>query len=136
MVKHSEWERQVRKALAEKEVNLKYVASKIGVSYSMVSGLVSGNTVKSNYLELAGSINQVLGLEDLPEKPDGLPAEQWCLDVRIAMLKKKVNVTELSEKLGYTRDRVSLVVNGRHMDEEVVAAINEFLDIPPSQIES
>lgn len=128
-VKHSEWERQVRQALAGKGVNLQYVAEKTGYSYSIVAALVSGNTVKKNYLEVAEAINRILEIEDLPEKPDGLPSEGWCMDVRMAMLKRQMSVGELSKKTGYTRDRVSLVINGRHTDVPVIEAINSLLAI-------
>ena len=128
-VKHDEWERQVRKALAGMGVNLQYVAEKTGYSYSIVAALVSGNTVKKNYLEVAEAINRILGIEDLPEKPDGLPSEEWCMSVRMAMLKLRMSVGELSKKIGFTRDRVSLVINGRHTDVPVIEAINSLLSI-------
>ena len=128
-VKHSEWKLQVRKALADKGINLQFVAEQTGYSYSIVAALVSGNTVKKNYLEVAEAINRILEIEDLPEKPESLPSEEWCMNVRMAMLKLQMSVSELSQKTGFSRDRVSLVINGRHTDTPVIEAINSLLSI-------
>lgn len=123
-----EWEKEVRKALIEKEINLQSVSEKIGYSYSVVTALLSGRIVKGNYLDIAKKINEFLGIQVLPEKPQ-LPSSEWCGAVRAQLFVSKMNMNQLSKAAGFNRDRVSLVLNGHAMDRPVIEKINEVLGV-------
>lgn len=72
----SEWCKEIRVALARKEMNLQSVADEIGYSYTTITALISGRIVKDNYLDIAKKINEVLEVNVLPEKPQ-LPSDEW-----------------------------------------------------------
>ena len=40
-----------------------------------------------------------------------------------------MSVSQLAKKLDVSRDRLSLVINGRMMNEKIVDAINKLMDI-------
>lgn len=123
-----EWGIEVKKACIDKDVNLHTVSKAIGHSYSAVTSLISGRVVKTNYLEVAKKINEYLGISVLPEKPK-LPSSEWCAAVRAKLYILKMNIGQLSEKTGFSRDRLSLVLNGHTMDDPAIERINEVLKI-------
>lgn len=122
----SEWCKEIRVALARKEMNLQSVADEIGYSYTTITALISGRIVKDNYLDIAKKINEVLEVNVLPEKPQ-LPSDEWCGAVRAKLYVKKMNISELSKSIGFNRDKVSLVLNGHALDWPVIEKINEQL---------
>ena len=123
-----EWGIEVRKACLDKSVNLRTVSEAIGHSYSAITSLISGRVVKTNYLEVAKKINEYLGISVLPEKPK-LPSAEWCAAVRAKLYILKMSISQLSEETGFSRDRLSLVLNGHTMDDPVIERINEVLKI-------
>lgn len=123
-----EWGIEVRKACLDKSVNLHTVSEAIGHSYSAITSLISGRVVKTNYLEVAKKINEYLGISVLPEKPK-LPSAEWCAAVRAKLCILKMSIGQLSEETGFSRDRLSLVLNGHTMDDPVIERINEVLKI-------
>lgn len=123
-----EWGIEVRKACLDKSVNLHTVSEAIGHSYSAITSLISGRVVKTNYLEVAKKINEYLGISVLPEKPK-LPSAEWCAAVRAKLYILKMSIGQLSEETGFSRDRLSLVLNGYTMDDPVIERINEVLKI-------
>lgn len=123
-----EWGIEVRKACLDKSVNLHTVSEAIGHSYSAIISLISGRVVKTNYLEVAKKINEYLGISVLPEKPK-LPSVEWCAAVRAKLYILKMSIGQLSEETGFSRDRLSLVLNGHTMDDPVIERINEVLKI-------
>lgn len=123
-----EWGIEVRKACLDKSVNLHTVSEAIGHSYSAIISLISGRVVKTNYLEVAKKINEYLGISVLPEKPK-LPSAEWCAAVRAKLYILKMSIGQLSEETGFSRDRLSLVLNGHTMDDPVIERINEVLKI-------
>lgn len=125
-----DWKKEVKKALVDKEMNLQEASEKAGYCYTTVSALVGGRVAKDNYQEVAMQINAVLGIEGIPEKPP-TPSAKWCGAVRAAMAagKYKMSIGQLSKSIGFNRDRISLVINGYSMDEPVVKAINNALEI-------
>lgn len=102
----SEWCKEIRVALARKEMNLQSVADEIGYSYTTITALISGRIVKDNYLDIAKKINEVLEVNVLPEKPQ-LPSDEWCGAVRAKLYVKKMNISELSKSIGFNRDKKS-----------------------------
>lgn len=123
-----EWGIEVRKACLDKSVNLHTVSEAIGHSYSAITSLISGRVVKTNYLEVAKKINEYLEISVLPEKPK-LPSAEWCAAVRAKLYILKMSIGQLSEETGFSRDRLSLVLNGHTMDDPVIERINEVLKI-------
>ena len=123
-----EWGIEVRKACLDKSVNLHTVSEAIGHSYSAITSLISGRVVKTNYLEVGKKINEYLGISVLPEKPK-LPSAEWCAAVRAKLYILKMSIGQLSEETGFSRDRLSLVLNGHTMDDPVIERINEVLKI-------
>ena len=123
-----EWGIEVRKACLDKSVNLHTVSEAIGHSYSAITSLISGRVVKTNYLEVAKKINEYLGISVLPEKPK-LPSAEWCAAVRAKLYILKMSIGQLSEETGFSRDRLSLVLNGHTIDDPVIERINEVLKI-------
>lgn len=95
----SEWCKEIRVALARKEMNLQSVADEIGYSYTTITALISGRIVKDNYLDIAKKINEALEVNVLPEKPQ-LPSDEWCGAVRAKLYVKKMNISELSKSMG------------------------------------
>ena len=123
-----EWCIEVRSALPKKQTNLQKVAEEIGYSYSVVTALLSGRIVKNNYMDIAQKINKVLDVNVLPEKPQ-LPSAEWCGAVRSKLYVLNMNMNQLSNHVGFNRDRVSLVLNGHAMDMPVIDKINEVLKV-------
>lgn len=123
-----DWSIEVKKSCIEKDVNLQAISEKIGHCYSAVTSLVSGRIVKQNYLEIARKINEYLEIGVLPKKPL-LPSAEWCAAVRAKLYILKMSIGQLSEETGFSRDRLSLVLNGHTMDDPVIERINEVLKI-------
>ncbi|MDO5146103.1 MAG: hypothetical protein Q4D60_03795 [Eubacteriales bacterium] len=123
-----EWGIEVRKACLDRGENLHTVSEAIGHSYSAITSLISGRVVKTNYLEIAKKINDHLGVTILPKKPQ-LPSNEWCAAVRTKLFMQKMSIGQLSEETGFSRDRLSLVLNGHTMDDPVIERINGVLNI-------
>lgn len=124
----SQWGKDVKKAMIDKELTIKQVANETGHCVTTVSQLINGRYAKSNYIDIAEKINRVLGTEGLPPRPD-TPSEEWCKSVRKALIDRDMSITDMAKDIGFTRDKVSLVLNGHYLDEPVIDAINRKLDI-------
>ena len=124
----SQWSKDVRKAAIDQDMTLKQLAERIGYSFTTVSAVINGRYSNASYQVIAEKINTVLGTKGLPERID-TPTDEWCQSVKIELLKKKMSVNQLAEKLNVSRDRMSLVINGKMMNEKIVSAINNLLDI-------
>lgn len=53
----------------------------------------------------------------------------WCKKVKGELIDREWSVTELAEKIGKSRERVSGVVNGRIYSQPIVSAISDTLNI-------
>ncbi len=126
MISFNEWQGKVFAALKDQKLTMKVVSEKAGYSQSVVNSLFNGRVVKDNYKEIVGRINDVLDIEDVPEKPP-LPSEDWCREVAGKMWKR--DISWLSKITGFNRDRISLVINGYSLDSPVIEAINNALEI-------
>ena len=124
----SQWSKDVRKAAIDQDMTLKQLAERIGYSFTTVSAVINGRYSNASYQVIAEKINTVLGTKGLPERID-TPTDEWCQSVKIELLKKKMSVNQLAEKLNVSRDRMSLVINGKMMNEEIVSSVNRFLNI-------
>lgn len=124
----SQWSKDVRKAAIDRDMTLKQLAEIIGYSFTTVSAVINGRYSNASYQVIAEKINTVLGTKGLPERID-TPTDEWCQSVKIELIKKKMSVNQLAEKLNVSRDRMSLVINGKMMNEEIVSSVNRFLNI-------
>ena len=131
----SQWSKDVRKAAIDKDMTLKQMAESIGYSYTTVSSVINGRYSNASVQTIAEKINGVLGTKGMPERID-TPSDEWCQCVKIELLKKKMSVNQLAEELKVSRDRLSLVINGRAMDEKIVDAVSSLLEIKMSAVPS
>lgn len=127
-VETSQWSKDVRKSLIDKDMTFKQLAEYIGYSVGTVSSVINGRYSNASYQAIAEKINKVLGTEGLPERID-TPSDEWCQCVKIELVKLKMSVNQLAEKLNVSRDRLSLVINGKMMNEEIVDAVANLLNI-------
>lgn len=131
----AQWSKDVRKAVIDKDMTIKQLAERIGYSVATVSSVINGRYSNASYQVIAEKINGVLGTEGLPERID-TPSDEWCQCVKIELVKRKMSVNQLAEKLDVSRDRLSLVINGKMMNEKIVDAVNNLLDITLSAVPS
>lgn len=124
----SQWSKDVRKAVIDKDMTLKQLAESIGYSYAVVSSVINGRYSNASYQAIAEKINEKLGTTGLPERIE-TPSYEWCQAVKIELVKQKMSVNQLAEKANVSRDRLSLVINGRMMNEDIVDAVNRLLNI-------
>lgn len=54
----------------------------------------------------------------------------WCKRAKIEMIVRDINVVQLSEMIGRSREYTSSVINGRAFSMPVVQAISDVLNIP------
>lgn len=124
----SQWSKDVRKAAIDKDMPLKQLAENIGYSYAVVSSVINGRYSNASYKTIAEKINKELGTTGLPERVD-TPSDEWCQTVKIELVKRNMSVSQLAEKASVSRDRLSMVINGRMMNEQIVEKVNSLLDI-------
>ena len=118
----SQWCKAVKKALIDHDMTLKQLAEKIGYSNATVSQVVNGRYSNSSYKVIAEKINEVLGTEGLPERTE-TPSDEWCQTVKVELVKQSMTVNELAKQLDVSRDRLSLVINGKMMSRNAPIAI-------------
>lgn len=131
----TQWGREVKKAKIDKNYTNKQLADEVGVCVTTISSLINGRYAKKDYVEIAKKINAILGIKGLPEKPV-TPSDEWCKTVRKTLIDKDMQATDLSEAIGFSKDKVSVVLNGHYLDEPVIRAINKLLDIKVPVIDS
>lgn len=124
----SQWSKDVKKAAIDKDMTIRQLAENIGYSVATVSSVINGRYSNSSYQAIAEKINGVLGTEGLPERVD-MPSDEWCQSVKIELVKQRMSVGNLAEKLNVSRDRLSLVINGKMMNEKIVESVNNLLNI-------
>lgn len=124
----SQWSKDVRKAVIDKDMTLKQLAENIGYSVATVSSVINGRYSNASYQTIVEKINKLLGTEGVPERID-TPSDDWCQSVKIELVKRKKSVSQLAEELDISRDRLSLVINGKMMNEKIVDAVNGLLNI-------
>lgn len=124
----SQWSKDVRKAMIDKNMTIKQLAESIGYSYAVISSVINGRYSNTSYQSIAKKINEKLGTAGLPERIE-TPSDDWCQAVKIELVKRKMSVNQLAEKANVSRDRMSLVINGKMMNEDIVDAVNRLLNI-------
>lgn len=53
----------------------------------------------------------------------------WCKEAKIAMIRKDITIPKLVEELGFTRQYISSIINGRVYAAPVIKKISDYLDI-------
>ena len=64
----SQWSKDVRKAVIDKDMSLKQLAENIGYSYAVVSSVINGRYSNASYQVIAEKINEELGTTGMPER--------------------------------------------------------------------
>lgn len=131
----SQWGKDVRKAVIDRNMTLKQLAESIGYSYTTVSSVINDRYSNASVQKIVEKINGVLGTKGMPERIH-TPSDEWCQCVKIELVKRKMNVNQLAEKLNVSRDQLSLVINGRMMNEKTVDAVSSLLNIKMSAVPS
>ena len=129
----SQWSKDVRKAVIDKDMSLKQLAENIGYSYAVVSSVINGRYSNASYQAIAEKINEELGTTGLSERVY-TPSDEWCQAVKIELVKRNMSVNQLAEKASVSRDRLSMVINGRMMNERIVEDVNRLLNINLSAV--
>ena len=118
----------VKKDSNRPRYDIEAAGRKIGYSNATVSQVVNGRYSNSSYKVIAEKINEVLGTEGLPERTE-TPSDEWCQTVKVELVKQSMTVNELAKQLDVSRDRLSLVINGKMMNEAIVSGVNNLLGI-------
>lgn len=53
----------------------------------------------------------------------------WCKEVKKAMIDKDMEVADLAEKTGKTRQYISAVINGRAVAQPIMQEISDILNV-------
>lgn len=124
----SQWSKDVKKALVDKNMTMKNLAEQIGCSTATMSAVVNGRYANATASEYAKKVNEVLGTSGQPERTD-TASDEWCMAVKVKMLEKHMTVAELAKETGVSRDNVSLVINGKQWNDETIAKIVQTLGV-------
>lgn len=122
------WSKDVRLALLESDMTIKQLAEQIGYSSQVVYAIINGRYSNASYQKIAEKINGVLGTKGMPERID-TPSDEWCQCVKIELVKRKMTVSQLARELDVSNGRLSLVINGKMMNEKIVNAVGNLLNI-------
>jgi DNA-binding Xre family transcriptional regulator len=124
----SQWGKNVKKAAIDQDMTIKQLAENIGYSVAVVSQVINGRYSNASYKQIAEKINATLGTTGIPERVD-TPSDEWCQTVKIELIKRNMSVTQLARDVGVSRDRLSLVVNGKMYNANIVESVDNFLEI-------
>lgn len=123
-----QWYADVKNAMHDKGITVQQLAEETGYAISTVSQTINGRYSRRSYQAIAEKINSVLGTKGLPERICA-PSDEWCRSVKIELIRKNMSIGQLAEAAGVTRDKMSYVINGRTMDQQVVNTVSRLLDI-------
>lgn len=124
----SQWSKDVKKMLIDKDMTYKELGEKIGYSVAVISAVIGGRYSNASYQEIAEKINSTLGTHGMPERVS-TPSDEWCCAVKVELVKRNMTVTDLAEQAGASRDKMSSVINGKMMDEKIAAKVVALLGI-------
>ena len=124
----SQWSKNVKKALIDKDMTMNDLAAEVGKSQAVISSVIGGRYSNSTYKDIVEKINKILGTEGMPERVS-TPSNEWCCAVKVELVKRNMTVSDLAEQSGVSRDRMSLVINGKMNNEKIIAKVVELLGI-------
>ena len=124
----SQWSKDVKKALIDRDMTMRELGEKIGYSNAVVSSVIGGRYSNTSYKEIVEKINKTLETKGMPERTS-TPSDNWCCAVKVELVKKNMTISELAEQAGVSRDRMSLVINGKMMNKAIVSKVNKLRDI-------
>lgn len=55
---------------------------------------------------------------------------EWCKTAKTAMIQQDLSIGDLAEGLGYTRQYISAILNGRVFSPMAIRKVSEYLKIP------
>lgn len=124
----SQWAKDVKKALIDKDMTIRQLGEEIGYSTATISAVIGGRYSNTSYKEIVDIINKKLGTKGMPSRTT-TPSDKWCSAVKVELVKRSMTVNELAKKTGVSRDRLSLVINGKMMNEEITKKVIKVLGI-------
>lgn len=125
---NTHWGEDVKVAILRQHTTQVEVAEKAGINYQMLSSLINGRCTSRNYAAMAEKVNMILGTSGIPPYPKAA-SDEWCGEVRKMLQIKRMKINDLANAIGFTRDKVSLVINGKLYDEAIIDKVNEYLVI-------
>ena len=131
----SQWSKDVKKALIDRDMTMRELGEKIGYSNAVVSSVIGGRYSNTSYKKIVEKINKTLETKGMPERIS-TPSDNWCCAVKVELVKKNMTISELAEHAGVARDRMSLVINGKMMNEQIVSEVDKLLGITVPAISS
>ena len=131
----SQWSKDVKKALIDRDMTMRELGEKIGYSNAVVSSVIGGRYSNTSYKKIVEKINKTLETKGMPERIS-TPSDNWCCAVKVEPVKKNMTISELAEHAGVSRDRMSLVINGKMMNEQIVSEVDKLLGITVPAISS
>lgn len=131
----SQWSKDVKKALIDRDMTIRELGEKIGYSNAVVSSVIGGRYSNTSYKKIVEKINKTLETKGMPERIS-TPSDNWCCAVKVELVKKNMTISELAEHAGVSRDRMSLVINGKMMNEQIVSEVDKLLGITVPAISS
>lgn len=131
----SQWSKDVKKALIDRDMTMRELGEKIGYSNAVVSSVIGGRYSNTSYKKIVEKINKTLETKGMPERIS-TPSDNWCCAVKVELVKKNMTISELAEHAGVSRDRMSLVINGKMMNEQIVSEVDKLLGITVPAISS
>lgn len=108
----TDWGKEVKKGLIERDWSINDLAERIGKSRTRVSGVVNGRIYSDS---IASAISDLLNIEKASASMKEATRD-WCMDARKAMIDLDMNTAELAENQAIA---VSIT--------EMVAVLNEAL---------
>lgn len=127
-MKLSRWGKDVKIALINRDMTIKQLSEMIGYSQVSTSGVINGTYSRSTYKDIAEKINAVLGTTGWPERVS-TPSNEWCKAVKKALIDKDLEMNTMAERLGVSRDELSIVVRGKKKDDRIINELNRELGI-------
>ena len=130
------WGKDVAHKLIEREMQVNQFGKSIGVRPAVLSQLMHGRYAGKDFNAVVDKVNKELDIEGKPPKL----SLEWLESVKIAMIQTTdsevytIKVNELAKSIGFSKDRVSLVINGNAIDRPVIEAINKELNIKCSAL--
>lgn len=125
----NKWSDDVRNALKKKGMDYIDLAKECGYSKSLIKDLLNGNYYSSNIDVITEKINKVCNTKGRPPIDHNKEWDKWRKAVKKRLIDTDSSIKSLSAQLGLSNNKVSMVMKGRNLNEEVANAINKYLNL-------